>query len=145
MSIATDAALFVLRLTLAAVMFPHGAQKLLGWFGGYGFAGTMGFFTGQMHLPAAIAILPILVEFFGPIFLVLGLLTRLVALGLAIDVVTAVVLVHLPNGFFMNWTGQQHGEGIEYFILIAGMSLALLIAGAGRWAVDALLFRRRTA
>lgn len=143
MSIANDAALLVLRLALAVVMFPHGAQKMLGWFGGDGFAGTLQFFTGSMHLPAPIAVLPILVEFFGPLLLVLGLLTRLVALAFAVELAVAVVTVHLANGFFANWTNQQKGEGIEYFVLAIAIALALLMAGAGRWAIDASVFRRR--
>src|SRR5690348_14697896 len=91
-----DVALVILRLSLAIVMFPHGAQKMLGWFGGPGFAGTVGYF-GSMHVPAFLAVIVILLEFFGPVLLILGLLTRLVALGLAIEMFVAVLLVHLPN------------------------------------------------
>jgi len=92
----------VLRLALAAAIFPHGAQKLLGWFGGYGFAGTMGFFTGAMGIPAPLAFGVIAIEFFAPLLLVLGLGTRIAALGLAVVMTTAMLMVHIHNGFFMN-------------------------------------------
>lgn len=126
----------LLRLTLAAVLFPHGAQKLLGWFGGYGFAGTMGFFTGKMGLPWLLALGTILIEFFAPLLLVLGLGTRLAALGIGVVMTSAMLLVHVHNGFFMNWLGTQKGEGIEYFLFAIGIALALIVSGGGRWSVD---------
>ena len=135
-------AAFVARLTLAVTFFPHGAQKALGWFGGYGFAGTMGFFTGQMHLPAILAALAIAAEFLGSLGLFVGLGTRLAALGLAVNMLVAIFLVHAPNGFFMNWTGQQKGEGVEYHLLVVGLALVLMIAGGGRLSLDRLLAAR---
>ena len=129
----------VLRLALAAAIFPHGAQKLLGWFGGYGFTGTMGFFTGTMGISAPLAFGVIVIEFFAPLFLVLGAGTRLAASGLAIVMTTAMLMVHIHNGFFMNWSGTQPGEGSEYFLLAIGIAVALLISGGGRWSVDRLL------
>src|ERR1700748_1997505 len=124
-----------LRLSLAVVVFPHGAQKVLGWFGGYGVEGTMAFFTGKMGLPYAIALLPVLAEFLAPLALVFGFFTRIAALALGVNflVVTSVLL---PNGFFMNWFGNQKGEGIEYVLLIFGMTLALVVGGAGRFSAD---------
>src|SRR5436190_2274613 len=104
----------ILRLLLGVVFFAHGAQKMLGWFGGYGFAGTMGFFTGTMHIPAPLAFLVIVSEFFGSLALIAGLGTRLAALGAAAVMIGAVLTSHLDNGFFMNWFGQQKGEGFEY-------------------------------
>jgi putative oxidoreductase len=130
---------FLLRLVLAIVFFPHGAQKLLGWFGGVGFSGTMGFFTQQMGIPAVLAFLVIVIEFFAPIGLVLGLLTRVAALGIAVEMVVAALRVHVPNGFFMNWAGSQKGEGFEFHILAVGIAVAILITGAGRWSVDAAI------
>jgi putative oxidoreductase len=127
-----------LRLALAIVMFPHGAQHLLGWFGGYGFSGTMEFF-GSMGMPSPISALVILLEFFGPIFLVLGLATRWVALGLSAIMLGAIVTVHGQYGFFMNWFGAQKGEGFEYHLLVIGIGLALLAAGSGRFGLDARL------
>lgn len=126
----------ILRLTLAAVMFPHGAQKMLGWFGGYGFTGTMGFFTGTMGIPWLFAFGAILVEFLAPILLLLGAGTRLAALGLGVVMSTAMLMVHIHNGFFMNWFGTQKGEGIEYFLLMIGMTIALIVSGGGRASVD---------
>jgi len=133
----------VLRVVLGAVMFPHGAQKLLGWFGGYGFSGTMGFLTGNVGLPTPLAALVIVAEFFGSIALVLGLFSRAAAVGIISVMIGAVVTTHLPNGFFMNWTGQQAGEGFEYHLLAIGMALAILIQGSGRYSLDRLLARDR--
>lgn len=129
----------ILRLTLGLVMFPHGAQKLLGWYGGFGFSGTMGFFTDVMHLPWIIAFLVIIGESFGSVALLLGLLTRFSAASLAVIMVGAIVTTHIPHGFFMNWFGKQRGEGYEYHLLVIGLSLALLITGAGKWSVDRLI------
>ncbi len=126
----------ILRATLAVVIFPHGAQKLLGWFGGYGFSGTMGFFTGTMGIPWLLALGVILIEFFAPLLLIIGAGTRFAALGIGAVLTTAMFMVHAQYGFFMNWFGQQKGEGIEYFLLIIGLVLALLVSGGGRWSVD---------
>ncbi|HTD35746.1 MAG TPA: DoxX family protein [Candidatus Elarobacter sp.] len=131
----TDIALLILRLTVAIVLWPHGAQKALGLFGGPGIAGTVAGLGGHMGLPVILVYVIIAVEFLGPIALATGILTRLVALGIAIDMAAAAVLVHLPNGFFMNFTGKQQGEGIEYFVYAVGISLALVIAGSGRIAL----------
>jgi putative oxidoreductase len=108
-----DFAPLMLRLALGAVFFPHGAQKVLGWFGGYGFAGTMGYFTGQMHIPALFAFLAIAAEFAGSLALVAGLFTRVAALGIGATMAVAVATVHWKNGFFMNWSGAQGGEGLS--------------------------------
>src|ERR1700676_1430164 len=99
----------ILRLVLGLVFFAHGAQKMLGWFGGYGFSGTMGFFTGVMHIPALFAFLAIVAEFFGGLGLILGLLPRVAAFGIFSNMVVAVAMVHGQFGFFMNWTGAQKG------------------------------------
>jgi putative oxidoreductase len=127
---------FILRVTLGLVMFPHGAQKLLGWFGGFGFDGTMGFFTQKMGLPWIIAFLIIIGESFGSLGLLAGFLTRFAAASLAVIMLGAITMVHLPHGFFMNWGGQQQGEGYEYHLLVIGIAAALLITGGGRWSVD---------
>jgi putative oxidoreductase len=137
-----DKILTVLRLVLAIVVFPHGAQKVLGWFGGFGFTGTMGFFTQQMHIPAAFAILAIAAEFLGSIGLFVGFLGRIAAFGIAVNFLVAVYLVHWPNGFFMNWSGQQKGEGIEFFILAIGIAIAIMIGGSGSWSIDLGLSRK---
>jgi putative oxidoreductase len=132
----------VARLALGLVMFPHGAQKALGWFGGYGFSGTMGFFTGSMHIPALLAFLAIAAEFAGSIALVLGLFSRVAALGIGTNMIVAILTVHGANGFFMNWMGTQKGEGIEYHILALGLALIVLVSGGGRASIDSLLARR---
>ena len=132
---ATDIALLILRLTAAIVLWPHGAQKALGLFGGPGISGTVAGLSGHFGLPVAVVYLVIAIEFLGPIALVLGMLTRLAALGIAVDMAAAALLVHIGNGFFMNFAGNQKGEGIEYFIYAVGIALALVVAGSGRAAV----------
>jgi len=131
----------ILRLTLGIVMFPHGAQKLLGWFGGGGVEGTLGYF-GSMGIPEILGWLVILTEVLGSLALIAGFLTRLAALGIGGVMLGAVYLVHWPNGFFMNWSGQQAGPGFEYHLLALGIVLALLVTGAGRASVDRALSRR---
>jgi putative oxidoreductase len=126
----------VLRVTLGAVMLPHGAQKVLGWFGGPGYSKTMAMFTSQMHIPAAIAVLVIVAESAGAAALILGLCSRIAAFGIMCDMLGAIAMVHWPNGFFMNWMGKQAGEGFEYHLLAIGISLAIMIGGAGRWSID---------
>jgi len=136
-----DAALAAIRIALGVVMFAHGSQKMLGWFGGYGFNGTMGFFESQLHIPAPLAVLAIVAEFFGGIGLVLGLLGRVAALGIAVNMVVAIVTVHLPNGFFMNWSGQQKGEGFEYHFLVLAITAAVMLHGSGALSVDYAISR----
>ena len=126
----------LLRLTLGAVFFPHGAQKVLGWFGGYGFAGTMGFFTGTLHVPALFAFLAIMAEFAGSIALIFGLFTRVAAFGIAANMVVAIAMVHSQFGFFMNWTGAQKGEGFEYHLLVIAIAAALILRGGGKFSAD---------
>ena len=129
----------ILRLTIALVLFPHGAQKLLGWFGGYGFTGTMQFFTDTRGLPWLVGFLVIIIEFFGSLLLLLGLGSRILAAAVAILCIGIILTSHLQNGFFMNWFGNQKGEGYEYFLLLIGLSIALLINGSGKFSVDKLL------
>ena len=132
-----DTGMLIVRLALGIVMFPHGAQKLLGWFGGGGYVATMEGMSKM--LPAAIVFLVIFCEFFGALSLITGLLGRLGALGILCVMVGAVLTVHLPNGFFMNWGGNQKGEGFEYHILAIGIALAVLIKGSGRFSIDRAL------
>jgi putative oxidoreductase len=134
-----DGAITVLRLVLGIVFFAHGAQKMLGWFGGYGFTGTMGFFTGMMHIPAVFAFLAIAAEFFGGLGLIFGLLTRVAAFGIFCNMLVAVAMVHHQFGFFMNWTGAQKGEGYEYHLVLLATLAVLMIRGAGAASADRLL------
>jgi putative oxidoreductase len=138
-----DKVLTLLRIVLAIVVFPHGAQKVLGWFGGFGFSGTYGFLTQQMHIPAALAILVFAAEFLAPIGLLFGFLGRVAAFGIAVDFAVALFMVHLPNGFFMNWSGQQKGEGIEFFFLAIGIAIAIMIGGSGAWSLDGMLAKKK--
>ena len=126
----------IIRLVLGIVFFAHGAQKMLGWFGGYGFTATMNAFTGTMHIPAPLAFLAIAAEFFGGLGLILGLLTRVAAFGIAVNMVVAVVTVHGQFGFFANLSGTQKGEGYEYHLLALAMCAFLIIKGAGAVSVD---------
>ncbi|MFV1957069.1 MAG: DoxX family protein [bacterium] len=132
----------ILRLFLGVVFFPHGAQKALGWFGGFGFTGTMGFFTQKMEIPAILALLVIAAEFLGSIGLITGFLTRLSAFGIASVMTGAIFMVHLPYGFFMNWTGKQAGEGYEFHLLAIGIALALMVTGGGGLSIDGLIARK---
>ena len=132
----------VLRLFLGIVFFPHGAQKVFGWFGGHGFSGTMEAFTVKMGIPALFAFLAILAESGGALALISGFLTRVAALGIACNMVVAIFMVHLPNGFFMNWFGKQQGEGFEYHLLVIAIAIALMIKGGGRWSTDGLIAKK---
>jgi putative oxidoreductase len=134
-----DYAITILRLVLGVIFFAHGAQKMLGWFGGYGFSSTMGFFTGMMHIPAPFAFLAIAAEFFGSIGLIFGFLTRIAGFGILSNMLVAIALVHHHFGFFINWTGLQKGEGYEYHLLVLALSVYLMIRGAGAVSVDRLL------
>jgi len=134
--------LLLVRIALGIVILPHGMQKALGLFGGYGFAGTVGFFQ-SMGMPFLVGTLVILAEFVGSIGLILGLGTRFMAFSVGLTMAGAAVLGgHLNNGFFMNWFGMQKGEGLEYFILVVGMALAVLISGSGKFSFDNLILKK---
>jgi putative oxidoreductase len=126
----------ILRVMLGIVFFAHGAQKMLGWFGGFGFTKTMGFFTATMHIPAFFAVLAISAEFFGGLGLLFGLLTRVAAFGIAVNMLVAVILIHSQFGFFANWYGTQKGEGFEFHLLVLSMCTYLLIRGGGAFSID---------
>ena len=136
-----DWVLTVVRLVLGIVFFAHGAQKLLGWFGGAGFSGTMGFFTHQMGIPAPLALLAIAAEFFGGLGLIVGLLGRVAAFGIICNMLVAVAMVHAHVGLFMNWYGTQQGEGFEYHLLAIALGLVVVVKGSGAWSCDRLLRR----
>jgi len=132
------ASLLVLRLLLGAVMLPHGAQKVLGWWGGHGLSATIQGFTG-MGIPLVFAWLAVAAEFLGSLGLIVGLLTRVAAFGAGMVMVVAALMVHLKNGFFMNWTGSQKGEGFEYHVLAAAAAVVLMIDGGGKASLDGAL------
>lgn len=126
----------VLRLTLGLIIFPNGAQKMLGWFGGYGFKGTMGFFTDTVHLPWMIGFLAIVIEFVGSLCFIAGFASRIWSALTIILFIGIIFSSHLENGFFMNWFGNQKGEGYEFHLLVIGLSIATLINGSGKFSVD---------
>src|SRR5512138_1016152 len=132
----------VLRIALGGVLFPHGAMKLLGWFGGCGYAATALCFVNRQHIPELLAIAVILAESIGAAALVAGFFTRLAALALAVDMTMAIILVHWKIGFFMNWSGKAAGEGFEYHLLMIAIGLALVIKGGGRWSIDGAIAKR---
>ena len=127
---------FIARIALGGVMLPHGLQKAFGLFGGYGFSGTMGFFTGTLGVPAPVAFLVILGESLGALCLLLGFMTRFCAASIIAIMAGAITMAHLAHGFFMNWGGNQAGEGYEYHLLAIGLALTLVVSGGGRWSID---------
>lgn len=127
------------RLTLGLVILPHGLQKTFGMFGGYGLEGTLGFFTGTLGVPFIVALLVIAAESLGALALVLGFMSRFCAASLAIVMAGAISMAHWGNGFFMNWSGQQQGEGFEYHLLAIGLALTLVISGGGKFSVDQMI------
>ncbi|HAR95971.1 MAG TPA: hypothetical protein DCR97_08430 [Deltaproteobacteria bacterium] len=138
-----DLSAFLLRLTIALVLFPHGAQKVFGWFGGHGLWPTLQYFQDDLGIPFLFGVVAVAAEFLGSISLFFGFLTRVAAFVVAVEMIVAVTLLHLGFGFFMNWMGQQKGEGFEYPILFLGVCLALILKGGGMWSIDRLLYGRR--
>lgn len=129
----------ILRLILGIVFFAHGSQLVMGWFGGFGLHAALAFFTKTLGIPAALALLAIFTQFFGGMALILGFFTRLAAIGIAANMIVAVMMVHLHFGFFMNWFGRQKGEGYEFHLVIIAIATYLLIEGGGAFSVDRLL------
>jgi putative oxidoreductase len=139
-----DVAATIVRLGLGIVFFPHGAQKMLGWFGGHGFAATVQALTSGLHIPTVFAVLAICAEFFGSIGLILGLFGRIAAFGIACVMTVAVLAAgHLQHGFFMNWTGQQGGEGFEFHLLALAIAIAVMVRGSGALSLDRMMSRGR--
>lgn len=136
-----DIAMLVLRLFLGLVFFPHGMQKVFGWFGGSGFSVTMDMFTSKAGIPAVLAFFAIMAESLGAVALIAGFFTRIAALGIGVNMIVCALGNHVKNGFFMNWMGTQKGEGFEYHILVAAISAALIIGGGGKWSLDGLIDR----
>ena len=134
-----DWTLTLIRVVAGGVMFPHGLQKLLGWFGGAGFTRTIHGF-GQMGFAAPLVFLVIMAESFGALGMILGCLSRIAAFGIAVDMIVAATVTYNRFGmFFMNWSGARKGEGIEFHFLMIAMSLAVIIAGGGAFSIDRAL------
>ena len=137
-----DVAPLVMRVMLGVVFFPHGAQKVLGWFGGHGLNGTLDFFTQTMGISLVFAVLVIVAEFLGALGLIVGFLTRVAAFGVASVMTGAIIMVHFKHGFFMNWAGKQAGEGFEYHLLAIALAVALMFTGGGKASIDSFLSRK---
>lgn len=133
---------FIARLTLGIVLFPHGAQKMLGLFGGYGFSATIDFLTSQMQLPWIIAFFVLIIEFFGAIFICIGFASRVWSLAIIFLFIGVIFTAQIDNGFFMNWFNVQKGEGYEYSLLIIGIAISTLINGGGKWSIDSQIIKR---
>jgi putative oxidoreductase len=137
-----DVTLLIIRITLGTVVAAHGAQKLFGWFGGYGFDGTMGFFTTVIGLPSMLALLIILAESVGMIALIFGFLSRILSTSLILIMAGAILTTHAPFGFLMNWSGAQGGEGFEFHLLVMSLASVIILNGAGAYSVDAFIQSR---
>jgi putative oxidoreductase len=141
----TDLSLLIMRVALGSVLFAHGAQKLFGWFGGYGFDGTMQYFTQTVGLPYAIGLLVILGESLGALALIIGFFGRFMSFGFFVIMLGALYFDHAQNGFYMNWFGnRQGGEGYEFDLLVFGLSLPIIISGSGQFSIDFLISKIRT-
>lgn len=139
LSTSNDLTVTLARLVLGIIFFAHGAQLALGWFGGHGWTGTMYYFTQIMHIPAPFAALAILAQFLGGLGLIVGLLGRIAALGIALDMLVAIFTVHLSNGLFMNWFGAQKGEGFEFHLLAIAIAVLVIVKGSGAASIDRAL------
>jgi len=133
----------ITRMALGIVLFTHGAQKLLGWYGGYGFGGTMDYFTQKVGLPWVVGFLVIVIEFCGSLSLILGFASRLWSLAIFFLTFGIIQTTHLQYGFFMNWFGNQKGEGIEYFLLMLGLAASLILSGSGKFSIDSFLIKTK--
>lgn len=135
-----DWTLTAIRITLGVVFFAHGAQKVLGWFGGAGLQGTLRTMHDHIHLPIPVAFLAVMSEFLGGAGLIVGLLSRVAAIGICITMLSAIVMVHGRNGLFMNWLGDRKGHGIEYHLLAMALAIAIVVRGSGAASLDRLLY-----
>ncbi len=135
MNSTVDYASLVLRIFLAAVLWPHGAQKLLGWFNGLGFTNSMNYFTVTVGLPWFLGLIVIIIEFFGPIAVLAGWATRVWSFFIAV-VMTGIIISVMHEYFFMNWFGTNKTEGAEFFMLAIGIATTLVVIGGGRFSID---------
>jgi putative oxidoreductase len=136
-----DWVITIVRIVLGVVFFAHGAQKALGWFGGAGLQSTVRVFREHLRIPAPLALLSIAAEFLGGLGLIVGLLSRVAALGIAVVMIVALVAAHWKFGFFMNWYGEKQGHGIEYHVLVLALAMAVIIKGAGAFSLDQVLYQ----
>jgi putative oxidoreductase len=137
-----DISLLVVRTFLGIIIAAHGAQKIFGWFGGYGFDATIGFFTQTVGLPYLLAVAIILTESIGMLALIAGLFGRLISSALIAIMIGAIVTTHGGFGFFMNWSGTQAGEGFEFHLLVIALSSVVAINGSGVYSLDHILGKK---
>jgi putative oxidoreductase len=135
-----DWTLTAIRIILGVVFFAHGAQKMLGWFGGAGLKETIRTMHEYIHVPIPLAFLAVSSEFFGGLGLIVGLLSRVAAIGIGFTMISAIVMVHSRYGLFMNWLGDRQGHGIEYHLLVIALVIAIVVGGSGAGSLDRLLF-----
>ena len=135
-----DWVITIARVVLGVVFFAHGAQMALGWFGGPGLKNTVRVFREHLRIPAPLAVLAVAAEFLGGLGLIVGLLSRVAALSIAVVMIVALLAVHLKFGFFMNWYGDKQGHGIEYHVLVLALALAVMIKGGGAFSLDQVLY-----
>ena len=140
-----DLVITIVRIVLGVVFFAHGAQKALGWFGGAGLQSTVRTFREHLQIPAPLAVLSVAAEFLGGAGLIVGLLSRVAALGIAVIMIVALIAVHWRFGFFMNWYGDKQGHGIEYHILVLALTVAIMIKGGGAFSLDQILYQHVSA
>jgi len=132
--------LLIVRVVLGVIFFAHGAQKVFGWFGGNGLKGTIGYFKQALGIPAGATVIAALIECFGGLAVLVGVLARPAALGLIMVMLVAISTVHWKNGFFLNWANAPgKGHGYEMNLALIGMALAVVVGGAGRFSVDRLI------
>ena len=139
-STSSDWTLTAIRITLGVVFFAHGAQKVFGWFGGAGLTGTLRMMHDHLHLPIPVAFLVVMSEFLGGAGLIVGLLSRVAAVGICVTMLSAIVMVHGRNGLFMNWLGDRKGHGIEYHLLAIALAVAIVVRGSGAASLDRLFY-----
>ena len=135
-----DWALTVMRVILGVVFFAHGAQKMLGWFGGAGLKETLRTMREHLHLPAPLALLAVTSEFLGGLGLIVGLLSRVAAVGVCVTMFSAIVMVHWRYGLFMDWFGDRKAHGIEYHLLAIALAIANVVRGGGAASLDRFLY-----
>jgi len=135
-----DWTLTAIRIILGVVFFAHGAQKVLGWFGGAGLKQTLRTMHEFVGLPVPLAFVAVMSEFLGGLGLIVGLLSRVAALGICVTMISAIAMVHWRFGLFMNWLGDRKGHGFEYHLLAIGLAIALVVGGSGALSLDRLIF-----
>jgi putative oxidoreductase len=131
----------LIRITLGVVFFAHGSQKVLGWFGGPGLKETMRTMHESLGLPTPIALLAVAAEFLGGLGLMVGLLSRIAAIGIVVIMLVAIVMVHGRNGLFLNWLGDRKGHGYEYHVLAIALAAEIVVRGSGAASLDRLVCR----